>query len=201
MRKARKLTRDDWAAAALAALARGGLEAVAVEPIASRLGATKGSFYWHFKNREALVEAALALWEHDRTDVVIDLLQREPDPARRLKILIEGAYEHGPSDRVELALLSNPGNRVAVRTLKRVAERRVAYVADQLEALGWEAAEARDRAMLIAHVYVGRIQMAHIAPRLIDAEARRRQSELVFASLVEGGVLPSMPGNRHGVDA
>ena len=201
MRKTtRKLTRDDWARAALAALARGGLEAVAVEPIASRLGTTKGSFYWHFKNRDALVEAALALWEHDRTDAVIDFLQREPDPARRLRILIEGAYEHGPSDRVELALMSNPGSRVAVRTLKRVVERRVGYVADQLEALGWEPTEARDRAMLIAHIYVGRIQMAHIAPRLTDADAAW-QSELVFASFVEGGVMPPMPGNHREVDA
>ena len=201
MRKARKLTRDDWAAAALAALARGGLEAVAVEPIASRLGATKGSFYWHFKNRDALVEAALALWEHDRTDAVIDFLQREPDPALRLKALVEGAYEHGPNDRVELALLSNPGNRVVVRTLRRVTERRVAYVADQLEALGWDADEARDRAMLIAHVYVGRIQMAHIAPRLVDAEARGRQSELVFRSLVESGVRPTSRRSRRAVGA
>ena len=50
------LTPGDWARAALAAIARGGIAAVAVESIAADLGATKGSFYWHFKNRDALIQ-------------------------------------------------------------------------------------------------------------------------------------------------
>lgn len=183
----RRLTRDDWAEAALDAIAGGGLEAVAVEPIAAKLGATKGSFYWHFKNRDALVEAALLLWEQRRTDAVIEFLGREPDPAQRLRMLIEVAYEQGPGDRVEIALLSKPNNRVAVRTMKRVAERRIGYVADQLEALGWDPEEARFRALLIGYVYIGRIQMAHVLPR-IDAEERRRHAELVYKTLVAGGV-------------
>ena len=191
MRKpTRRLSQDDWAAAALAALARGGLEAIAVEPIAQTLGATKGSFYWHFKNRDALVEAALKLWEQRHTDKVIEYLEREPDPARRLRMLIEGAYEKGPGDRVEIALLANPSHRAARRALQRVAERRLRYLADQLEALGWEPDEARDRATLIGYVYVGSMQMTHVAPKLADAGTRRRRVDLVFNTLIAGGVLP-----------
>src|SRR5690348_1930338 len=81
----RRLSPDDWARAALAAIAQGGVGAVAVETIATQLGATKGSFYWHFKNRDALIEAALALWEQRTTDAVIEELEREPDPAERLR--------------------------------------------------------------------------------------------------------------------
>src|SRR5437660_5551983 len=87
MRKAgqRPLTPDDWAEAALAAIARGGVDAVAVETVAAELGATKGSFYWHFKNRDALIQAALDLWEQRGTEAVIEEFEREPDPATRLK--------------------------------------------------------------------------------------------------------------------
>src|SRR3712207_5957417 len=114
MRKAtRRLTQEDWAAAALAALARGGIDAIAVEPLAATLGATKGSFYWHFKNRDALVAAALKLWEERHTDKVIEYLEQDPDPARRLRTLIQGAYERGAGDRVEIALLANPSHRAA----------------------------------------------------------------------------------------
>ena len=82
------LTRSDWARAALAAIARGGIAAVAVESIAADLGATKGSFYWHFKNRDALIQAALDMWEQSRTESVIEALEREPDPAERLSKLL-----------------------------------------------------------------------------------------------------------------
>ena len=56
------LTREDWTRAALLAIAEGGTGAVAVEPLAARLGATKGSFYWHFRSRSDLLAAALATW-------------------------------------------------------------------------------------------------------------------------------------------
>ena len=54
-----RLSADDWALAALDVIAEQGLAAVAVEPLARRLGVTKGSFYWHFPSREALLVAAL----------------------------------------------------------------------------------------------------------------------------------------------
>ena len=62
-RPGRRLSPQDWIDAALAAIAAGGLAAVAVEPLAARLGTTKGSFYWHFASRDALLKAALANWE------------------------------------------------------------------------------------------------------------------------------------------
>src|SRR5215469_32898 len=70
----RRLTRDDWITAALGAIADGGLAAVGVEPLAVRLGATKGSFYWHFENRDALLEAAVRRWEKETTtDVAAEI--------------------------------------------------------------------------------------------------------------------------------
>ena len=72
---------DDWAAAALTALADGGLAAVRVEALAPGLGASKGSFYWHFADRAALVDAALALWEERDTDTFVDALDADRRPA------------------------------------------------------------------------------------------------------------------------
>ena len=53
-----RLTRDDWSEAALRALAAGGLAAVAVEPLATSLGTTKGSFYWRVGYLAKLLRAA-----------------------------------------------------------------------------------------------------------------------------------------------
>jgi AcrR family transcriptional regulator len=71
------LTRADWAEAALRALVRDGLKGVAVEPLARELGTTKGSFYWHFADRAALIEATLEHWEHRATT---EMLEATPTP-------------------------------------------------------------------------------------------------------------------------
>src|SRR5688572_15346797 len=86
--KRQPLGPSDWTEAALAALARGGLPAVAVEPLAKSLGTTKGSFYWHFADRNALLEATLELWERRDTDRVIESLDGSRDAQSRLRTLL-----------------------------------------------------------------------------------------------------------------
>jgi AcrR family transcriptional regulator len=182
----RPLSPNDWARAALAAIARGGVGAVAVETIASELGATKGSFYWHFKNRDALIQAALAQWEQWSTEAVIEELEQEPDPAKRLRKLLTGALALAPADRAEIALLANPDHPAAQSAVRRVAERRIGYIARQLEALGRSPADALDRAVLMYYVYVGYLQMTHVAPQMINGGAQRRRVELIFDALAAG---------------
>jgi len=182
----RPLSPDDWARAALAAIARGGVDAVAVETIASELGATKGSFYWHFKNRDALIQAALDRWEHVHTEAIIEDLEQEPDPAERLRKLLTAALALAPADRAEIALLANPDHPAARDAVRRVAERRIAYISRQLEALGRIPADALDRAVVMYYVYVGHLQMTHVAPQIANGDAQRRRVELVFDALAAG---------------
>jgi len=139
----RPLSPDDWARAALAAIARGGVGAVAVETVAAELGATKGSFYWHFKNRDALIQAALDRWEHGRTDAVIEKPEREPDPATRLNKLLAAPSSEGPPTAPRSLCWPTPiirrrCARCAGVAERRIAERRIAYISQQLRALGWD---------------------------------------------------------------
>src|SRR3954453_2205160 len=82
----------DWAQAALDALAQGGLAAVAVEPLAKALGTTKGSFYWHFADRNGLIAAALARWEQRDTELVIAAVEAEEYATARLRNLLHLAF-------------------------------------------------------------------------------------------------------------
>lgn len=59
------LTAEDWVRAAKRTIEERGVGAVAVEPLAKKLGVTKGSFYWHFENRDALLKATLERWEEE----------------------------------------------------------------------------------------------------------------------------------------
>jgi AcrR family transcriptional regulator len=178
-RTASRLTADDWTSAALTAMAGGGLAAVAVEPLAARLGATKGSFYWHFANRDALIEAAVLRWERDHTDAVIGHIDAEPDPLARLRLLIGLVLDSTvlqDDGSIELAMLATADHPHVAPVLARVTERRVAYTAGLFAALGWPAEEARRRGLLTVTAYLGYAQMAHVAPgALPTAKAERHR--------------------------
>ena len=181
------LDRDAWAAAALDALASGGLRAVAVEPLAAALGATKGSFYWHFRNRAALLAAALERWERQHTDAVVARVEQEPTVERRLRYLFSAVVAAAGSDRVELALLGSSDHPVIGPALRRVTERRIAYVAHLFEQLGFPAAEARRRSLIAYTTYLGHAQLAHTVPELLPASKPQRRAHLdeVMAALTQ----------------
>lgn len=61
-----RLSRADWIEAATRFGVERGFDDLAVEPLAARLGTTKGSFYWHFANRADLLDAVM----EDRKSVV-----------------------------------------------------------------------------------------------------------------------------------
>src|ERR671916_708238 len=94
--RAGALQAEDWVEAARTAMAEGGIEAVAVEPLARRLGVTKGSFYWHFKDRRALLEAMLGRWERESTEAVISTTRSISDPLERFVRLAEEAFHEAP---------------------------------------------------------------------------------------------------------
>src|SRR5437016_3090882 len=100
----RNLTADDWIAAAMEVIVQRDVAAVAVEPLAVRLGATKGSFYHHFASRDALIVAALEDWDASQTEAVNARLELNPDPADRLRAVIAAAFADRPGGMRDAAL-------------------------------------------------------------------------------------------------
>ena len=189
--KRESLTTDDWTREALVALARGGLATVAVEQLAKQLGTTKGSFYWHFADREALIAAVLALWEERDTDLVIAATERGDDATTRLRNLLQlafGAVRADPdpsAGSVELALQANATHPLVAATLRRVTERRLAYLTTLFTQLGMSPARARDRGLLAYSAFLGHAQLVHATPgvlpkgRAFDTYVRRVVDTLI----------------------
>ena len=71
MAERERLSADDWLTAALDVLVNDGIAAVKVLPLAKRLGVTRGSFYWHFENHEALLNRLLEVWEETNSGSII----------------------------------------------------------------------------------------------------------------------------------
>lgn len=158
------LTAHAWATAALDAIARSGLQGVAVEPLARHLGVTKGSFYWHFANREALLERALQLWEKQETDEVLGHAEQAGSPLERVQHLISQVNASKRASRIYQALSSATGDPMIAACVRRVSERRLHFLLDSYAALGLSAADARQWALLTYSVFLGTLQIRRDLP-------------------------------------
>jgi AcrR family transcriptional regulator len=179
------LTPQDWANAALDAIAEGGVSAVAVEALAPRVGASKGSFYWHFDDRAAVLEEALAVWESSLTDAVIDELQRVADPLERLRRLLLLAFGGGIAGRLATALTTQPATERMAEALRRVTDRRLAFLTEAFAELGFAAPDARTRALITYNAYLGFFALAHGHPAAVPppGRARNRYIETLLEAL------------------
>lgn len=187
----RRLTRADWIAAALAAIGEGGVAAVAVEPLAARLGATKGSFYWHFPNREALLEAALAAWEEATTTAVLaEVEQSTSDPVAQLEMLIARVVSNAERDPVEPALVASATHPIVGPALTRVTQHRIEGTIRIFTRMGLRSAEARRRALLAYSLYLGYGQLQRATPSVLPQTSAGRREYLAHVLRVLTADLP-----------
>ncbi|ERJ19961.1 Transcriptional regulatory protein [Salinisphaera shabanensis E1L3A] len=182
------LSANDWAEAALDAIGRRGVEGVAVEPIARELGVTKGSFYWHFPNREALLVAALQRWEARETDEVLDRVQQETDPRARVKRLITEVNTSKKASRIYSALSSATKPAFVRDYVERVSKRRLDFIIDSYAALGLSADNARRWALMTFSVFLGSLQIRRDLP-----EEWPNADEPAFAEYVRFLMVSLMP--------
>jgi len=175
------LSRGDWIAAAWEMLGEAGLDGVRVEPLARRLGVTKGSFYWHFKDRQQLIDALLDRWFSIWDDQMLPDMEHATEPADRIWALFKsvvGRVTRGQT--VSLRMLSHKDEDVARRIEERDAQR-LAFLNAQLVELGFDADEARVRGQVYQTIMTGEYLRSGGLP-LEERVARARSYHLMLSS-------------------
>ncbi len=195
------LTAEDWVRAAVGAIEEGGVGAVAVEPLAKKLGVTKGSFYWHFENRDALLRAVLEWWQREATEAAISATRSIAAPRERLVRLTEEAFGDDPhrvgsspereislGRTFELAISDAADDPIVRPVLRHVTERRIDYLEECYRSLGFSPEEASHRALLVYAAYAGTMRLVRDAPgRLPTGEGYRSYKRHLAATLVPEG--------------
>lgn len=150
-----RLDRDAWLREGLNALYGHGIDCVKVEVLSRRLGVTKGSFYWHFKDRDDLLRAMLDYWKVTQ----LGFVQRMDDaphagPESRLEALM--AFIHSKDSRHDAGIrawaLVNQSAASAVRAVDR---KRIAFVERGFSQLGFDPFESKLRARTLYFYQVG----------------------------------------------
>jgi AcrR family transcriptional regulator len=152
--KASPLQPDDWIRAAFARLAGEGIDAVRVELLARDLGVSKGSFYWHFQDREELLAKMFDRWEKEETDW-IDETVITPKAAARWARFVRHCTDPQLA-RLEAAMRTwaRRDDRIAVR-ISAIENKRIAHIASVLRAIGFAANAAESWAETTLLVYLG----------------------------------------------
>lgn len=146
-----RLTAEDWIEAALDALVEEGIEAVQITVLARRMNVTRGSFYWHFENRETLLEFLLREWRARNTGVMVEAIANARSLDHGILALFSVWVDHSHFDpELDQAIRDWARHSVDLReTVKAEDNARVAAIAEFFERFGFDKTEAFIRARVI----------------------------------------------------
>lgn len=171
--------REIWISEGLLALAAGGPEAVRVETLAKSLGVSKGSFYWHFADRRALLDALLDTWEQTYVDDAIARVEADGGDGRaRLWDLFELAEEVSAELLpLDLAIREWARRETQVMArLTRVDNRRMDYLRSLFSDIAVGVDDAEARSLVVFCLWVGQ-------PLIAAEHGERSRSAVVQAAL------------------
>lgn len=179
-----RLSANDWVDAAFDLLAERGVEAITVNDLAAWLGVTKGSFYWHFKDRDEFRRAMSADWAGRRTvQRVAAVEERAADPKGRLRGLRDQGRAVAAADRAmrawartdpDIAAAVAAADELIYRTLRRC-----------FIDLGFDARDADVRARTLIYAFVGQYEV-----RLPSGRRAADRFDRLLAILTAGADAP-----------
>ncbi len=163
-----------------------GVDHVKVEPLAERLGVTKGSFYWHFKNRQDLLRSLPEFWARTQTDSVLAHVEKTTGgPIDKMRAILEFLAREDP-DRYDNAMRAwaqfDPEVAAAVA---EIDDRRMATARILFEEAGLSPTDAAFRARLWYFYDVGE-HVTRDTPVSVDERLARaaHRLKLLTADLV-----------------
>jgi len=146
---------EHWIAAGFGRLAAEGVEAVRVEVLARDLGVSKGSFYWHFHDREDLLEKMLARWEADDVAWLASATTSGHGAATRWAKFIErAASPERLRTEAGLRAWARRDQLVAAR-VARVERNRAGFIAIVLREIGFAPRAADEWSQVALLLYLG----------------------------------------------
>ena len=155
-------SREVWLDAAREAFITSGIDAVKIQPLASRLKLSRTSFYWFFPDRSALLDAILADWETTNTESLERATQEYAETIAEAVLNLIGVFlDGGPFEtRLDLAVRgwAHQSDEVTARVHAADAARLTA-IRTMFDRFGYSAGEADVRARTVYLTQIGYISM------------------------------------------
>lgn len=196
-------TKEIWLNAALKILCDSGVEAVKVMPLAKALSMTRTSFYWHFKDRDALLEAMINCWEKKNTGNLVRQANAYADNVAEAIFNIFDCWVDAElfDSQLDLAIRNWARNDAALQKRLDLADKtRLDSLTAMLMRFDFPQEQAQIRAMTMIYTQIGYFSMG-IAETLEERVKNMPTYIKVFtgASATKADIRRFC--SRHGVDA
>ena len=191
-----QLDREAWIAAAIEILATEGVAGLRVEVLAKRLKVTKGSFYWHFRDRQELLDAVLEHWKHGRIRDIVKQTRIQPghEHAQILHVIdIYSASRNRRGMLIELAVRDwAKRDAGAAAVVAEVDDVRLRCARELFIASGMTLEEASCRCVLV-YAYVFGASLLICDRFDADLERVRRDIAALIAMPIPRDIAPLSP--------
>ena len=154
------LDKKGWLDFALKQLAANGFSALKAQPLARKLGVTRGSFYHHFASIDAFNQALIQHWTNSTTMPLIAEVEKSGDPQMQLENLLKQALRSGEALERAVRAWATVNSQVA-DMVEDVDKQRIDFAEKLLLAAGVPPSETPSRARLLYWAAIGRLMMPH----------------------------------------
>jgi AcrR family transcriptional regulator len=148
-----RLSAQDWITAGAQAL-RHGVASVAVEPLATSLGVTRGSFYAHFDSRDELLVAVLEQWRATERAA-----NREHSPGEdahsRLTRYLQAMFTDRTAGEIHAQLCASSLDPIVGPVHVELAFERIGVLQRLYHEIGLNTDDAQQRALVAFTAYMG----------------------------------------------
>jgi AcrR family transcriptional regulator len=180
--KNRRLTRESWIKGAFNTLYEEGIDQVRVERLAKKLKVTKGSFYWHFKDRTELLDALIEYWNYEMTKTVLENAKMfHGDPIQRIFSSLTDiiSNEKTKYDPVVRAWANHDPK--AQKYVEKVDKMRLTFLVELFTDAGFSAEDSEIRARLMYYYVLGEAFVTKKESRAVRLKRIERKAEIFTA--------------------
>ncbi len=152
------MSREEFLERSLEAVTEKGHAKLRIHELVKQLGVTRGSFYWHFKDRDEFVQALVEHYLRWSTDQVIVEVERVGgDAARRLKTVMQFVAE-GSLGRYDNVMTSwGVQEPIVAKSFEIGIRRRIEFIRSFFVQLGFVGQELETRTL----AFVGYMSLIH----------------------------------------
>ena len=145
---------EDWLEGALEALARKGPQAISIQRLCESLGVSRGSFYWHFKNRDGFVEKLMNFWVDKTTNAIAEAVRDLDGSAADRLLFIARQVVASDATRYDIPIRAWAEiDPIAAAAVKRADRIRIKVVKSLFAELGFSGEELEMRTRTFVAYY------------------------------------------------